>query len=107
MLKFPEKFVPLCKLLQKELTFSLTQSQKDCIFDMNENLAKAAKLSFRLRLADKQLVIMCGASGHAADYVLLIEDYTEKDGVSLKSYALVAFGSHVVYVKANVFNDVC
>ena len=88
-----EKLVPLYKLLQKDVTFSLTQVHKDCIFDINENLAKAAKLSLRLPLSDKQLVIMCDASEHAAGYVLLIEDYTETNDGHLKSYAPVAFGS--------------
>ena len=36
---------------------------------------------------------MCDATENAAGYVLLIEDYTEKDGAILKSYAPVAFGS--------------
>ena len=36
---------------------------------------------------------LCDASEHAAGYVLLIEDYTEKDGGTLKSYAPVVFVS--------------
>ena len=36
---------------------------------------------------------MCDASEHAAGYVLLIEDYTEKESGNLKTYAPVAFGS--------------
>ena len=87
------KFVPLYKLLQKDVIFSLTQVHRDCIFDINENLAKAAKPSFRLALPDKQLVIMCDASEHAAGYVLLIEDYTENDGAPLNYYAFIAFDS--------------
>ena len=80
-----EKLVPLYKLFQKDETFTLTQVLQNCIFDLTENFAKAAKLSLRLPLPDKQLVIMCDASEHAAVYVLLIEDYTEKDGATLKS----------------------
>ena len=63
------------------------------MFDINENLAKAAKMSLRLPLPDTQLVIMCDASEHAAGYVLLIEDYTETNDGPTKSYAPVAFGS--------------
>ena len=55
--------------------------------------ANTAKMSLRLPLPDKQLVIMCDASEHAAGYVLLIEDYTETNDGSTKSYAPVAFGS--------------
>ena len=72
-----EKLVPLYKLLQKDVKFELTQVHKDAMFDNNENLANAAKMSLRLPLPGKQLVIMCDASEHAVGYVLLIEDYTE------------------------------
>ena len=91
--KLAEKLVPLYKLLQKDVKFVLTQVHKDAIFDINENLARAAKLSLRLPLPDKQLVIMCDASEHAAGYVLLIEDYTESNDGKKKTYAPVAFGS--------------
>ena len=88
-----EKLVPLYKLLQKDVKFTLTQVHKDAISDINQNLARAAKLSLRLPLPDKQLVIMCDASEHAAGYVLLIEDYTEANDGQKKTYAPVAFGS--------------
>ena len=91
--RLAEKLVPLYKLLQKDVKFQLAQVHKDAIFDINENLANAAKLSLRLPLPDKQLVIMCDASEHAAGYVLLIEDYTETNDGPTKSYAPVAFGS--------------
>ena len=88
-----EKLVPLYKVLQKDVKFALTQVHKDAIFDINQNLARAAKLSLRLPLPDKQLVIMCDASEHAAGYVLLIEDYTEANDGQKKTYTPVAFGS--------------
>ena len=91
--RLAEKLVPLYKLLQKDVKYELTQIHKDAIFDINENLANAAKMSLRLPLPDKQLVIMCDASEHAAGYVLLIEDYTETNDGPTKSYASVAFGS--------------
>ena len=91
--KLAEKLVPLYKLLQKDVKFEMTQVHKDAIFDISENLARAAKLSLRLPLPDKQLVIMCDASEHAAGYVLLIEDYTENNDEKKKTYAPVAFGS--------------
>ena len=91
--RLAEKLVPLYKSLQKDVKFQLTQVHKDAIFDINENLANAAKMSVRLPLPDKQLVIMCDASEHAAGYVLLIGDYTETNDGPTKSYAPVAFGS--------------
>ena len=38
-----EKLVPLYKLLQKDVKFALTQFHKDAIFDINQNLARAAR----------------------------------------------------------------
>ena len=69
----------------KNVKFQLTQQHKDLIFEINENLAGAAKLSLRLPLPDKRFVIMCDASEHAAGYVLLIEDYTETNDGPMKS----------------------
>ena len=80
-------------MLQKDAKYELTQIHKDAIFDIKEILANNAKMSLRLPLPDKQLVIMCDASEHAAGYVLLIEDYTEINVGARKSYAPVAFGS--------------
>ena len=91
--RLAEKLVPLYKLLLKDVKYELTQIHKDAIFDINENLANAAKMSLRLPLPDKQLVIMCDASEHATGYVFLIEDYTETNNGPTKSYAPVAFGS--------------
>ena len=65
--RLAEKLPPLFKILQKDVKFQLTQQDKDISFDINENLVKAAKLSIRLPLPDKQLVIM--GSEHAAGYV--------------------------------------
>ena len=48
-----EKLAPLYQLLQKDVKFQLTQVHKDSIFDINENLAKAAKLSLRLAITRK------------------------------------------------------
>ena len=66
---------------------------KTQFFEIYENLAKAAKLSLRLPLPEKQLIIMCDASEHAAGYVLLIEDYTTTEDGPTKAYAPVAFVS--------------
>ena len=91
--KLAEKFVPSYRLLQKDVKFALTQVHKDATFDINQNLARAAKLSLKLPLPEKQLVIMCDASEHAAGVVLLIEVYTETNDGNKKTYARVAFGS--------------
>ena len=79
-------------MLQKDVKFALTQIHKDAVFDINENLTRAAKLSLRLPLPDKQLV-MCDASELPAGYVLLIEDYSETNDGKKETYAPIAVGS--------------
>ena len=91
--RLADKTAVLHELIKKDTIFTVEQRHKDVIFDINESLLKATKLSLKLPLPDKQLVIMCDASEHAAGYVLLIEDYSEPQSGSLKKYAPVAFGS--------------
>ena len=47
-------------------------------------------MSLKLPLPDKQLVVKCDGSEHAAGYVLLIEDYA--DPSAKQTYSPVAFG---------------
>ena len=77
--------------INQDVPFKLSQQQEDAIFETNESLLKATKVSLRLPLPDKQLVIMCDASEHAAGYVLLIEDYADRS--AKQTYTPVAFGS--------------
>ena len=67
----------LQELIKKDVPFKLNQQHKDAIFEINESLLKGTKVSLKLPLPDKQLVILCDASEHAAGYVLLIEDYAD------------------------------
>ena len=67
----------LQELITKDVPFKLEQQHKDAIFEINESLLKANKVSLKLLLPDKQLVIMGDASEHTVGYVLLIEDYAE------------------------------
>ena len=91
--RLADKTAVLHELIKKDTILKLEQRHEDVIFDINEILLKATKLSLKLALPDKQLVIMCDASEHAAGYVLLIEDFSETQSGSLKKYAPVAFGS--------------
>ena len=91
--RLPDKTAVLHELIKKDTTFKLEQRHKDVIFDINESLLKATKLSLKLSLPDKQLVIMCEASEHAAGLVFLLEDYSETQSGSLKKYASVDIGS--------------
>ena len=67
--RLADKTCCLQELIKKDVPFKLTQQHKDAIFEINESLLKARKVSVKLPLPDKQLVIMCDASEHAADYV--------------------------------------
>ena len=89
--RLADKTCCLQELIKKDVTFKLEQQHNDAIFEINESLLKATKLSLRLPLPDKQLVIVCDANEHAASYVLLIEDYA--DPSTKQTYAPVAFGS--------------
>ena len=91
--KLAEKLVPQYKLIPIDVKDELTQVHKDAIFDINETVASAAKMSLQMPLPDKQMVIMCDANEDAAGYVMLIQDYTDSDFEPMKSYAPVAFGS--------------
>ena len=73
--RLADKFCKLQELIKNDVPFKLSQQHKVAIFEINESLLKATKVSLKLPLPDKQLVIMCDASEHAAGYVLLIEDY--------------------------------
>ena len=87
-----DKTAILHELIKKDTLLKLEQRHKEVIFDINESLLKATKLGLKLTLPDKQLVIMCDASEHAAGYVLSLEDYSETQSCRLKKYAPVAFG---------------
>ena len=76
--KSAKQLIPLLKFLQEDTKFELNDTSPDSMFEINENLANAAKLSSKLPLLEKQLVIMCDASEHAAGYILT-EDYTDTD----------------------------
>ena len=89
--RLADKTCCLQELIKKDVPFKLNQQHKDAIFEINESLLKATKVSLKLPLPDKQLVIMCDASEHAAGYVLLIEDYA--DPSVKQTYAPVAIGS--------------
>ena len=79
------KTAVLHELIKKDTTFKIEQRHKDVMFEINESLLKATKLSLKLPLSDKQLVILCDASQHAAGYVLLLEDYSEPQWGTLRS----------------------
>ena len=75
--RLADKTCCLHELIKTDVLFKLSQQHKDAIFEITESLLKATKVSLKLPLPDKQLVILCDASEHAAGFVLLIEDYSD------------------------------
>ena len=65
----------------------------DASFEIVECLLKASELLLKMPQPEKQRVIMCFASEHAADYVLLIEHYTDAEAVETNKLAQVDFCS--------------
>ena len=80
------------QIFTKRSQIRIYKVHEDAIFDITENPAKAM-VSLLLRLPDKQLVIICDASEHAAGYILLIKHYSESDERPMRSYAPVVIGS--------------
>ena len=96
--KLAETLVPLYKLLLNDVKYDLTQVHKDAIFNINKNLANAAKTSLRLQLPDKQLVLMCDASEHTAyaPVAFVTQRFTESE-MSLTMYAKEFLAMHFAF----------
>ena len=94
--KLQQHLLPFYKLLKNSQNFIITQEHHECLDILKKSLIDATKMSLRFPLKDKHIVIMTDASMHAAGYVLLIEDYTQKEGNEgeKRQYAPIMFGSH-------------
>ena len=90
-----EKLQPFFKLLRKESTFILTSEHHISLEKLKDDLEKACSLSLKMAKPNCQFAIMCDASFYAAGFVLLIECYSIPNNTTSKSYAPVAFGSHL------------
>ena len=91
--RLANKTLPLQLPLQIDVPCKLTQQRKEAITEIFEYLFKASKLSLKLHLPEKQIVIMCDASKHEAGCVLLIEDSIDKETRETNKLAPVCFGS--------------
>ena len=88
-----DKLVLLHLMLQKVVPFNSTQDPKDAILEINECLLKASKMSLKLPLPEKQIVIMFDAGENAYGFVLLFDDYVDEETGETSRLAPVAFGS--------------
>ena len=84
---------PFFRILRKESEFLFTDEHKISLSTLKNDLAKACELSLKMAEPNCQFVIVSDASFYAAGFILLIEDYHEN--ADEKSYAPVAFGSHL------------
>ena len=103
--RLADKRCCLQELSKKDVPFKLNQQHKDAIFEINESFLKATKVSLKLPLPDKQLVILCDASEHAAGFVLLIEDYA--DSSAKQTYAPRRLWLQEISGRSDVSDDVC
>ena len=97
---------PFFKLLRKESTFILTSEHYISLEKLKEDIEKACSLSLKMAKPNRQFVIMCDASFDAAGFVLLIEGYAIPNNTTSKSYAPVAFGSHL-FSPAQLKHSIC
>ena len=90
------KLQPFFIILRKESEFLITDEHKTSLSTLKNDLAKACELSLKMAKPNCQFVIVSDASFYAAGFILLIEDYHEQSkNADEKSYAPVAFGSHL------------
>ena len=90
------KLHPFFKLLRKKEEFIITNEHMESIDILKQDLHQACQLSLKMAKPNSQFILVCDASFYAAGYILLIEDYHDHSNTPTeKSYAPVAFGSHL------------
>ena len=100
------KLQPFFKLLRKENDLITTQEHQTSLEILKNSLKEACNLSFKMDKPGCQFIIVSGAS-YVAGYILLIEDYHDHSlNPNEKTYAPVAFGSHLfspAHLKHSIF----
>ena len=90
------KLRPFFKLLPKNEKFIITNEHTNSIEILKRDLNQACQLSLKMAKPNCQFILECDASFYAAGYILLTEDYHDHSNQPTeKSYAPVAFGSHL------------
>ena len=90
-----QNLMPWYKLLRKEVEFELKDDHLKSFDTIKKDLLQATKTTLRLAKPGQQYVILCDASYYSRGFVLMIEDYLEKDGKKKQAYAPVSFGSQL------------
>ena len=89
------KFQTFFKLLRKESSFHITYEHENSLEILKSDLVKACNLSLKMAEPHFQFLIVCDASFYAAGFILLIEEPDDSSTEKSKTYAPVAFGSHL------------
>ena len=90
------KLRPFFNLLRKNEKFIITKEHTNSIEILKRDLNQACQLSLKMAKPNCVFILVCDASFYAAGYILLIEDYHDHSNQPTeKSYAPVAFGSHL------------
>ena len=91
-----QELMPWCKLLRKDVDFSLTDDHLKSFETMKQDLSQATTATFRIAKPGPQWVFSCGASYYSNGFVLTVEDYLKhKDGTNKQAYAPASFGSQL------------
>ena len=91
-----QKLLPFYNFSRKENVLTITNDRHESLNTLKADLTRATHLTLRLAKRGLQYVILCDASFHATEFVLLIEDYLiDQKGKTKKTYAPVSFGSRL------------
>ena len=91
-----KKLIPFYQMLRKDAKIEATEEHYKNLEILKNDLVEATKMSLRLPKPGLQYVLLCDASYYEAGFVLMVEDYVEEPNAkSKKTFAPVAFGSHL------------
>ena len=89
------KLHPFSKLLRKESSFHITNEHKNSLEILKAELVKACNLSLKMAKPHCQFLSVCDESFYAAGFIILIEEPHDSSAEKCKTYAPLAFGSHL------------
>ena len=72
------------KLLKKDAVIDYTEEHVKALEVIKKDLMEATNVTLRLPKPGLQYVILCDASYHGADFVLMVEDYVNETGKKRK-----------------------
>ena len=93
--RLSEKIIGMYELLKAVAKITISEQLVDNFKEINTSLAKACGLALQKHVAGRQHVLMTDASFRASGYALMIEENDERNILSKKTFASIAFRSRV------------